>query len=340
MSEMPDPYRLLLGIPPEEQPPSYYRILGIPDFEVDPSVIEGAADRQRLYLQTFQRTAYGAFAEKLQSEVAIARRCLLDPQRRAIYDQQLRMALAARAASYPNPQYRAAPYVAPQQAAMPMPQYPPAHSAPVVPIASGYAPSVPAAPMVGIPIATAVPTAAAPASPGATPPSPPSAETPAWEAAAASPAEDDLLTPPSWRAKFGRRSENNAFYLAAMIICGVLVAAALVGLVVSNPMQHGMFKGHKVVPVDTPDKSVKTKKTTPKKPDTGRGERREGTGARDFDSRDPRTGPAQPRPDGSPPPKAERRDPRTDFGLPPGKDDSPLPPLPPLPVESKPPATP
>ena len=49
-----NPYHKWLGIPLEQQPPSYYRLLGIAEYEADLDVIESAAERQMIYLRTFQ----------------------------------------------------------------------------------------------------------------------------------------------------------------------------------------------------------------------------------------------------------------------------------------------
>ncbi|MDO4558410.1 MAG: hypothetical protein Q4C47_05550, partial [Planctomycetia bacterium] len=88
MSEF-DPYHVWLGIPPGEQPPNYYRLLGIDIFEDQPEVIESAADRQMMMLRTFQTGPHSAESQRLLSEVAKARLCLLTPDRHAAYDRRL-----------------------------------------------------------------------------------------------------------------------------------------------------------------------------------------------------------------------------------------------------------
>ena len=92
-----DPYRTWLGIAPEEQPPNRYRLLGIPLFEDQPEAIERAADRQVAYLRTLQSGPYGPLSQQLLSEVAAARICLLNAEKKAAYDRQLRQQLAAKA---------------------------------------------------------------------------------------------------------------------------------------------------------------------------------------------------------------------------------------------------
>ena len=90
MAEQFDPYHVWLGIPPHEQPPNIYRLLGIPPFSSDPDVIESAADRQMAHLRTFQIGSHSDLSQKLLNEVAAARICLFNVQKRAAYDQQLR----------------------------------------------------------------------------------------------------------------------------------------------------------------------------------------------------------------------------------------------------------
>lgn len=90
MPEAFDPYYRWLGIPPDEQPADHYRLLGIKRFETDPAVIETAADRQMVHLRTFQIGPQAELSERLLSEVAASRACLLEPAKKAVYDSQLR----------------------------------------------------------------------------------------------------------------------------------------------------------------------------------------------------------------------------------------------------------
>jgi hypothetical protein len=90
-----DPYYVWLGIPPAEQPPNRYRLLGIPLFEANPDVIDSAADRQAAHLRTFQSGQNGALTQPLLNEVAAARICLLNPQKKAAYDQSLQAGMSA-----------------------------------------------------------------------------------------------------------------------------------------------------------------------------------------------------------------------------------------------------
>jgi hypothetical protein len=90
-----DPYHVWLGIPPERQPPHHYDILGIQLFEEVVDVIQSAVDQRMTYLRTFQTGKHNHFAEKLLNEVATAKVCLLNPEKKAAYDEALRARLAA-----------------------------------------------------------------------------------------------------------------------------------------------------------------------------------------------------------------------------------------------------
>jgi hypothetical protein len=94
MTEPLDPYYLWLGIPPDEQAANYYRLLGIRLFENNPEVIENAADRQMAHLRSFQLGQYADLSQTLLNEVAAAKVCLVQPQKKAAYDQKLRRRIA------------------------------------------------------------------------------------------------------------------------------------------------------------------------------------------------------------------------------------------------------
>lgn len=82
-----------LGIPPSEQPPNHYRLLGVPLFVDNPRVIENAADQRMAHLRTLQTGLHAAESQRLLNDVAAARICLLNPQKKAAYDEQLRQTL-------------------------------------------------------------------------------------------------------------------------------------------------------------------------------------------------------------------------------------------------------
>jgi len=88
--EVFDPYRKWLGIAPKDQPPNFYRLLGIDLFESDPDVIANAADQRMTHVRTFQSGPHGALSQRILNELAAARVCLLDQQKRADYDADIR----------------------------------------------------------------------------------------------------------------------------------------------------------------------------------------------------------------------------------------------------------
>ena len=89
-----DPYYKWLGIPPNEQPPNHYRLLGLQLFESNAEVIEAAANRQMAYVQQRASGKHAAVSQKLLNELSAARVCLLDPKKKAAYDDGLRRAMA------------------------------------------------------------------------------------------------------------------------------------------------------------------------------------------------------------------------------------------------------
>jgi hypothetical protein len=99
MTESFDPYRKWLGIPKREQPPNHYRLLALDWFEEDPEVIESAADRQMAHVRTYQSGRHAEDSQRLLNELSAARVCLLNPEKKAAYDAQLRAKLAASGAA-------------------------------------------------------------------------------------------------------------------------------------------------------------------------------------------------------------------------------------------------
>jgi hypothetical protein len=91
MSDAFDPYYTWLGIPPEDQPPNHYRLLGLRKYEDNVDVISHAADQRMGHLRTFQSGARAALSQQLLNELAQARICLLDLERKSRYDDQLRL---------------------------------------------------------------------------------------------------------------------------------------------------------------------------------------------------------------------------------------------------------
>ena len=95
MSQPFDPYYRWLGIPLKEQPPNHYRLLGIDLFESNRDVIDSVASRHMGYLQEITDGPHVREAQRLLNELATARRCLLDPEKKAAYDAELKTKLAA-----------------------------------------------------------------------------------------------------------------------------------------------------------------------------------------------------------------------------------------------------
>jgi hypothetical protein len=96
-----DPYYKWLAIPPKHQPPNHYRLLGLELFEDDPDVISDAAQQRMAHVRSYQLGQYMALSQQILNELAAAKVCLLDPQKKAEYDRQLRAAIQSKAASQP-----------------------------------------------------------------------------------------------------------------------------------------------------------------------------------------------------------------------------------------------
>ena len=94
MSDKFDPYHRWLGIRPKHQPPTHYRLLGIDEFEDDPEVIRDAAAQRMAHVRTYQLGPHSEISQKILNELGIAKVCLLDPAKKAEYDELLRKRLA------------------------------------------------------------------------------------------------------------------------------------------------------------------------------------------------------------------------------------------------------
>ncbi|MEZ5942835.1 MAG: hypothetical protein R3C18_15690 [Planctomycetaceae bacterium] len=92
-----DAYHKWLGIPPQQQPPHHYRLLGVDPFEADVDVIEAAANQRLAYLQDLATGEHVAESQKLLNEISQARRTLLNPDKKFLYDMELRKQLEAAA---------------------------------------------------------------------------------------------------------------------------------------------------------------------------------------------------------------------------------------------------
>ena len=77
-----DPYWKWLGISPKDQPPHHYRLLGTELFESDAEVITNAADQRMLIVKNFQAGKYSEASQKILNEIAAARVCLLNTEKK------------------------------------------------------------------------------------------------------------------------------------------------------------------------------------------------------------------------------------------------------------------
>ena len=94
MSDAFDPYYIWLGIPPEDQPPNHYRLLGVTLFESNREVIEAAANRQMAYMQEVSSgDEHIDEAQNILGEFSKVRICLLNTDKKAAYDAELRASL-------------------------------------------------------------------------------------------------------------------------------------------------------------------------------------------------------------------------------------------------------
>ena len=90
MSEAFDPYYEWLGIPPRHHPPHHYRLLGLDTYESNDNVIRRSLKRQSIYVAALRTDENSNLCDRLLEELSAAACCLLDPERRASYDTELR----------------------------------------------------------------------------------------------------------------------------------------------------------------------------------------------------------------------------------------------------------
>jgi TolA-binding protein len=137
MADSFDPYQTWLGIPPEEQPPDHYRLLGIARFERDRVLIEAAALQRIANLEAVRTGEHVGARLKLILEIRAARSCLLNENRRRVYDQSLERAAEKTAVTQPQaeelelaplddePAYKPRPAQQPATVSQPAPVKPP-----------------------------------------------------------------------------------------------------------------------------------------------------------------------------------------------------------------------
>lgn len=128
MAKTFDPYHVWLGIPPEHRPPTYYQLLGIVPDEQDRDVIQAASLRLSAYVRNFQTGKHSDDANRILTELAEARSCLLDAASRRRYDASL-LPAPTKPAAYAAPPNRPATSNRPPPSA---PRQAPAAPAPVM----------------------------------------------------------------------------------------------------------------------------------------------------------------------------------------------------------------
>lgn len=89
-----DPYHKWFGIPQKDQPPNHYRLLGLDLYESDPDVIDAATEQRVSFLRQCGTGQHVAESQQLLNEVAAARLCLLNGERKREYDAKLQAAPA------------------------------------------------------------------------------------------------------------------------------------------------------------------------------------------------------------------------------------------------------
>ena len=89
MSETTDPYFDWFKIPKDLRPPNYYELLGLKQFESDPAKISAAVEQRASFLQDINSGPNTAIAQRILNEVAAAKICLLDENKRDAYDESL-----------------------------------------------------------------------------------------------------------------------------------------------------------------------------------------------------------------------------------------------------------
>ncbi|HWC89789.1 MAG TPA: hypothetical protein VG433_09040, partial [Pirellulales bacterium] len=211
MADNFDPYYKWLAIPPDEQPPHSYRLLGLRLFEGNVDAIGNAADQRMAHVRTFQTGPNGPATQRLLNEIAAARVCLLNPNKKAAYDQQLRAALQP-APVIPPP---VPPATSPSAAFLPLATGPPAIALP------GMAP---------LPLPAAAAHAAWPGALAA------SEREPALDSAdPAADGSDDLDADPAELThvagrRGAKRQQNSLVLLVPIGIAGLLAIVALLAL--------------------------------------------------------------------------------------------------------------
>jgi len=120
MAESFDAYHEWLGIVPRDQPPHHYRLLAIEVYEENANVIDGAVDQRMAHLRTFQTGPRAKLCQDLLNKLSAARVTLLDPDKKAAYDAELKEKLNAKNGKSKRRVARALPLDEPLATATPL----------------------------------------------------------------------------------------------------------------------------------------------------------------------------------------------------------------------------
>ena len=88
-----DPYQEWLGIAPDEQPPNHYQLLGLELYEADSDIIAAAVDERMEKIRTYQLGQHMQESQDILSQLAAAKICLCSEDRKASYDESLRLGI-------------------------------------------------------------------------------------------------------------------------------------------------------------------------------------------------------------------------------------------------------
>jgi hypothetical protein len=97
-----DPYESWLGIPADRRPPTHYDLLGLTPYESDPATIDQAALRRMGKVRQRQIGPHSDQSHEMLAELARARLILMDAERRAQYDAELRVRATSRPGVSPD----------------------------------------------------------------------------------------------------------------------------------------------------------------------------------------------------------------------------------------------
>jgi hypothetical protein len=104
VSEAFNPYREWLGLRADIDAPDYYQLLGLDRFENDRTRLTTAADRALARVRGFRPGVHAAAWARLLDELASAKSCFSDPERKSAYDNRLRQS-GSRAQTVESPSH-------------------------------------------------------------------------------------------------------------------------------------------------------------------------------------------------------------------------------------------